>query len=255
MRKLSTILMAVVLVLGLTQCKKETPANSENEGGKVSITLDVENHGNKHVVDPGATQATVTYKNGDVIYVGDGKTYLGILKKRGDGGNFSGSINTPAEGTKNLHFYFIGSLTVAKGDTVRGTTASFTYDISNQSGQLPVLSYATAPYTGAASYSCELQNQCGLAEFTLGSDAGTVVVGGMQTVAVINFASPGISGNSTIGGITLNNTSSGKTKYAILLPQGEVSNAAVTVDGTSGYKATVPTISANDFKKEIAITN
>lgn len=261
MRRLSTILMAAVLVLGLTQCKKETPANSENEGGKVSITLDVENGGNKHTVNPhdgSGTQATVNYDDGDVIYVGDGNHYIGRLTRTSK--HFSGEINAPEDGT-TIYFYFVGGMTpidlTPSGSLVEGATTSFKVSISDQSENLPVLSFTSVTYySGTSSYSCQLQNQCGLAEFTLENSAATVVVNGsMYTKAVINFAStPGISNDGTKGDVTLYNNSGATTKYAILLPQDAVSSAAVTVDGDSDYKAYVPAVSVNDFLLDIKIT-
>lgn len=59
MKKMTYIVMALALVLGLAQCKKEQPiSQSETEG--LFITLDVEN-GSKHEVVPGATTAPVNF--------------------------------------------------------------------------------------------------------------------------------------------------------------------------------------------------
>lgn len=77
MKKISTIIIAMALLFGMAQCKKqETPATPNAEGNEVYITMKV-GGGDRHIVYPGT--GAVVYGNGDVIYVGDGSKYLGTL--------------------------------------------------------------------------------------------------------------------------------------------------------------------------------
>ena len=151
MKKTTCFVMALALVLGLTQCKKEQ-TNSTNSTQGIRITLNVENGGSRHDVDP--STGVVSFGNGDKIYVGDGQTYIGTLTR--SNGVFSGEISEP-QGNR-LHFYFVGGLNPSA--TPSSTTTSFTVDISNQSSKLPVLAYNSVEYTaGTTSYSCKLKNQ------------------------------------------------------------------------------------------------
>ena len=85
MRKLSVLLM-VALAFGLAQCKKTADTVAPFGGEKIQITLDVEN--GRHVVTPSNGQ--VEYQNGDIIYVGDGNTYIGALVCTN--GTFTGEV-------------------------------------------------------------------------------------------------------------------------------------------------------------------
>ena len=229
MKKLSTLLIiAFALVLGLTQCKKkvDTIATPNNLGEAVYITVNVS--GDKHIVYPGT--GAVVYGNGDKIYVGNNGTYVGTLTYAD--GKFSGIINSPST-ADYLHFYFLGGLTPS-ATPVPGTTPDFTVSIADQSTQLPVLSYgrSTAMYTdGNATYGCTLLNKCGLVKFVPATATSeTVRVHGMKTTAKIDFATPGITPTDATGTITLYPEPESDAKWAILLPQDEVS----TPDGMIG---------------------
>jgi len=243
MKKLSYILMALVLVLGLAQCKKEQP---QPQGKKVYITLKVDD-GAKHTVDP--ENGTVTYADGDVIYVGNGSNFIGYLTCSGS--VFGGTIDVTGmvENTSYLHFYFAGGA----GPDPTGLTTSttdFTVNISDQSSQLPVLSYTSAEYVGATAYNCKLLNQCALVELTLTSGTTAAVgIGDRYTKATINFGgTPGIAPNtSTTGMITMKSGSETK-KYAIMLPQAATDGAHIAI-GPEGYTLDIPAIENNGFAK------
>jgi len=261
-----TMCMTSVLLLGLSQCKKQetpiTPTPEETEEG-IYITLDVED-GGRHVVIPGADEAAVNYTFGDKIYVGDGSKYIGTLTNTGStataSSHFEGIILSPSDGTTHLHFYFVGGLNPKNPEEpenpvnlIQGSTTSFAVDISNQSNNLPVLSYGNAPYVkGARDYSCMLKNKCGLVKFKFASNTmETVSVAGMLTQATISFsnvANPIVPlENQTPGNITLYSENE-KTKWAILLPQASVDNAEVTIGtGTDPYYVTVPVITNNVY--------
>ena len=217
MKKMTCFVMALALALGFAQCKKEqTNATNQTEG--VRITLNIENSGSKHVVIPGTGE--VNFQDNDVIYVGDGNTYIGTLSR--EDGVFSGTISDPA-GDK-LHFYFVGGLTPSA--TPDASTTPFTVNISNQTSKLPVLAYNSVNYIGAGTYSCQLKNKCALVKFVPATETSEIVtIGGFYNTATINFATPGITPTGDPGDITLF-AESDAAKWAILLPQEDVSATA-----------------------------
>lgn len=91
-----------------------------------------------------------------------------------------------------------------------------------------------------------LENKCGLVKFVPSqATSNSITVSGMKTTATINFATPGITPAGTTGDITLNAVAD-DAKWAILLPQEAVANAAVTI-GSASYTVNVPAISINDY--------
>lgn len=244
MKKLSTLLIiAFALVLGLTQCKKkvDTIATPSDLGKTVYITVNV-GDGDRHIVYPGT--GAVVYTDGDKIYVGDGKKYLGTLTY--GSGAFSGTITEPAMGDY-LYFYFLGGLELTSPSA--GTT-SYSVSIANQSSKLPVLSFgrSTSTYTtSTATYGCTLLNKCGLVKFVPATATPeTVKVGGMKTTATIDFANPGISPTDATGKVTLY-AESDAAKWAILLVQDEVSTPTVTIAGYNSTIASVPAVTENMY--------
>ena len=242
MKRISTIIFAAALLIGMAQCKKqETPVTPNDDGKWVHITMKV-GDGEKYNIYPNS--GAVVYTDGDTIYVGNNGKYIGALEYRN--GTFSGDIYSPST-SDYLHFFFVSGLET--GDLVAGTTASFTVDISDQRSQLPVISYghSTQKYTdGTATYSCMLENKCGLVKFVPSiATSQPVTISGMKTTATINFATGSITPTETTGGIRLYSESNA-VKWAVLLQQDAVSNPTVTI---SGYNASVsvPTITNNYY--------
>ena len=236
MKKLTYIIMALALVLGLAQCKKEQP---KPQGEKVYITLKVDD-GAKHTVDP--ENGTVTYADGDVIYVGNGSKYIGSISH--DGTKFSGTITVP-DGTSKLYFYFVGGCTPSAAPEA-GETANFTVNISDQSVKLPVLSLGEAAYTGEGEYTCELKNKCGLVKFVPSSPtSATVTLNGVYNRATIDFATPGITPTGATGNIALY-PAADDAKWAILLPQSGAT-ATATIGGITYAIESFPNITNNYY--------
>ena len=78
MKRMTYFVMALALVLGFTQCKKEQVNTPENETKTVNISLKVGGHGgSRHTIN--TENGDVDFEDGDVIYVGDGTTYIGTL--------------------------------------------------------------------------------------------------------------------------------------------------------------------------------
>ena len=210
MKKLSTIIMAIALVLGLAYCKKQetpdTPDTPVTVDNWVRITMRVEGGGrNMDTVYPGS--GAVVYEEGDSIYVGCGGLYRGKLGYQD--GTFSGSIAEPVAG-EYLDFYYLGKLTPNPAPTINATTY-FTVSIADQSSGLNILSYgrSTERYSNETTvYNCMLENQCGLVRFILTPEPSTtnstVTISGMKTTATINFGeNPGITPTGAPGLVTL----------------------------------------------------
>ena len=244
MKKLSTIIIAMALVLGLGQCKKqETPTTTDPEDGLVYITVKAGHDEAKHDLYPNT--GAYVFENNDVLYVGNNGHYIGTLTY--NDGAFSGSITSPST-EDYLHFYFLGGLTPSAAPTA-GSTTDFTVSIADQSSKLPILSYgqSTQKYTDAnATYSTILRNKCGLVKFVPATPTSKpIIVGGMKTTATIDFATGSITPAETTGGITLNSESNA-VKWAVLLEQAAVSDATVTISGFEA-SASVPTITNNYY--------
>ena len=225
MKKLSTIIMALALVLGMSQCKKKEIPTNGNGGEKVYVTLNVNNgesiavnvdNGGRHAVAPNL--GVIQFRNGDVLYVGNNGKYIGQLTY--NNGAFGGTLNAPT-GDDFLHFYFLGGKEPATAPTA-GTTTDFTISIADQSQNLPVLCYGASSqkYTATATnYSAVLEYKCALVRFDLenhGEDY-TVTLSGVPTQATVNFANPTAT---TAIVATANQTNANMTLY------GEPGNAA-----------------------------
>ena len=226
MKRLSTIIMALALVLGMSQCKKqETPTNG-NGGEKVHITLNVNNgenisvnvdNGSRHEVAPNL--GMIKFENGDVLYVGHDGKYIGYLTYQN--GAFAGDLEAPTNPADYLHFYFLGG----KGpdvESITGNPTSFTINIDDQSTKLPVLCYgaSTQTYGSATNYSAVLEYQCALVKFNLNKETNYIcTLSNMLTEATIDFANKAITPTATTDTIDLYREE-GNTgvRWAILLP-------------------------------------
>ena len=252
MKKLALFGAAFVLTLGLAQCKKEqTPANTASEG--VFITLNVGSStgsgtdGSRVQVNPDAEQQ-VTFTNEDRILVANGGHYVGYLEHNGSG--FSGIITNPTAGQK-LYFYFLGN----KADITQltaGSSTTCTVNISDQTQELPVISMApsneTYPSEGNA-YSATLLNQCALMEFTTNEIPveTAVTISGMKNKLTVNFNGNTLTPSEERGTITLHNTESTTKRWAILLPDDEVTTKATAEGYEESESFTVPAVAINDY--------
>ena len=223
LRKGTTLLLALALILGMTQCKKRVETVVSAPDNMIHITLNVGNNSRHEIIPNEDGYVPVRYLVNDVVYVGNGTSYIGTLTctvaSDADGNNasFEGDIIAPNTDDV-LHFYFVGGLTPSATLTA-GTTTDFTVDISNQSSKLPVLSYTTATYNGSNSISCNLHNKCALVEFKLATGTNnTVKVSNMLCEAKIDFANPGITPTEKLDAISLykSNTTGNTKRWAVL---------------------------------------
>lgn len=240
-RKGIMMILAVAMILGFTQCKKNVEMIIPVADDSIFITLNAGNP--RHSVNTGNGQ--VTYQEGDVIYVGNAGKYVGTLTC-GNDGKFSGTISPAPADASELHFYFVGGCTPS-ATLEAGTTTDFTVNISNQTSNLPVLSYEKVTYyTGTSSYSCTLKNKCGLVKFIPSSPtSATVTLNGVYNMATIDFASPGITPTGEPGNIALYSVGESE-KWAILLPQSGAT-ATATIGGITYDITSFPNITNNYY--------
>jgi hypothetical protein len=259
--------MALALVLGMSQCKKqETPTNG-NSGEMVHITLNVNDseslavnvndNGGRHAVAP--SLGVIQFTNGDKLYVGNNGHYVGYLQYVVDnnGRRFDGYIDGTACSTSDkLHFYFLGGKEPATAPTA-GTTTDFPIDIANQSQNLPVLCYGKSNenYSTNGSYTASLAYKCALVRFKLNKATDYIcTLSNMLTEATIDFANNAITPTATTGTIDLYREE-GNTgvRWAILLPGTKLSaDGHVTGTGVNANSENVTVntaLKANDFIK------
>ena len=240
-RKNTTLLLACLVLLGFTQCKKEQPLEPDTQGEKVSITLTVDG-GNSNDSRVNVDPPHVTFEQGDKILVGyDGK-YVGTITH--DGTSFSGEINATVTTPKQkLYFFFVGN----KDDVNLSVgNSTCTIDISDQTAELPVLSFSESDqdFNGAGSYSAKLHNQCSLVQFTTNDIPvwTTVSITGMKNKATVNFGTNSITPTGETGSIALH-AKDKTSRWAILLPQDQVTNASASAIGyNSASNINVPSI-------------
>ena len=250
-----TFFLAITMLLGLTQCKKNVETIATNGDGMTNITLRVAND-SKHGVNPSNGQ--VFFGEGDIIYVaksGEG-AYLGYLTCGDDDETFSGTISTDFINTgDDLYFYFVGNLT-PEGALIADNSEQFFVYINNQGSKLPVISQGHVEYnSGTTSYSCELKNKCSLVKFKLPEGTSEpVYLCDMRKKVNVNMYSQSITyTNDATGEITLfRNFMDDTEKCAILLPSAAESEVTLRV-GSQYYTATMPALTENYFYSVDAI--
>ena len=254
MKKMTYFVMALALVLGLSQCKKEqTPPNNQTEGVFITLNVNGGNNNSRVNVNPTGADgyATVAFENGDVIYVGYKNNYVGSLNY--SGGTFSGTVSiSEKDYGEKLHFYFLGG--VGFTPTIDETNHTATVNISNQTTRYPVISYNTSDrdFDGTGAYSSKLKNKVSIMKFNVTTDSeAAICITGMNNTVTVNFTDP----TGTDNGFTYAKLGTGeikmkgqtgtgeKTYWAILLPQEPV-GVSSAYDEDMAYIGTRPAIGA-----------
>jgi len=280
MKKLSTIIMALALVLGMSQCKKqETPTtgNTTPTNPGVHITVNVgenednggkDNNGERHNIAP--ANGLFAFTDKDVLYVGHDGKFVGTLKFKN--GFFSGTIYpNDAVTDQPLHFYFLGNAAISQSnDTIYDADhpkTSFGINIADQSENLPVLSYgaSTKPFTGTGTtYSTTLKNKCALVRFDLQNQGDyEVTLSNVPTLATVNFADPTAETAivATEGQTNANMTLYGEEgntaiRWAILLPGTNLSTGHSDLNITYSGNVNLAELAYNDYVNSgISINN
>jgi hypothetical protein len=258
MKKLSIIAMGFVLLMGMSQCKKEKTETSASEGVKVPITLNV-NGGNGTRVDVNTSNGVVTFENGDLLYVASNGVFVGTLSYNGT--NFSGEITEPSEGQK-LQFYFLGNVDPEETLT-EGASTECSVVIGDQTEHLPVISYAPSRenyQVGKMDYNATLLNKCALVKFdviTASEEASCIV--GMNNKVIVDFSTNEFTFTQEGEGVITLPSGNGE-KWVILLPQEAIEageeGSAYSEDGDyTGSCGAVPAIYENGYYTSgIAVT-
>ena len=253
--------MALAMVLGLAQCKKEQPAQNETEGVFITLTLDGGNSNSRVNVDPTGNNelynyATVQYEEGDVIYVGYNGSYVGQLTCQSGNTTFSGNINvTEEQATQPLDLYFLGGKDFAL-PTIDEENNTATLVISDQTASYPVISYARSTYQNG-SHHAKLMNKCSIMKFNVTTrSAAPICITDMNNKVTLNFdpATPDTDEGFTYG---INTEDGGLIKmpakdannetWAIVLPQAaleasETDGSANSYDDPYYYSSKRPAI-------------
>jgi len=260
MKRLSFIVMAGLIALGLTQCKKNEPTNNDTEGVKITLNINNGGGGGRLHIEEGTSTTTdnpivkVLYDKDDVIYVGSNGSYVGYLyctSADPDGSTFTGTISSNASTSHPLQFIYLG------GDT-RGanhdsefrsnTTDSFTFSLEDQSLVLHVVSTAASNETfdpARTSYTLaggKMRNKCALVKFTFNegnfSSAEEATING-----VYNQLNIGFNGTVEIVGdrgdiSTFRSTNA--VRYAVV-PAGQDLSGIIEIEGYEGtYSIVAP---------------
>ena len=226
----ATLLIASLVLLGLTQCKKNDIAPTP-DGDTVFMTLDASCGGGRTVFDPSVPGIRWGTGSNEFISVGSSvKGYLGELSGTGNGTNeaitFSGTITAPAgtQGEK-LYFFYLGngrhygynSLDFSNQENSAG--AHFVTDYVIAIGEGTVTNSGGSTYTATA----DLEVKTAIAYFNIsafstGSDDDNVYLRGndVYSTATIDYRDGTITGNAK-GSINMGSTNE-SNKYIALIP-------------------------------------
>lgn len=251
MKRLTLLIMAVAMVMSLSQCKKKVEQITPTGDRIVPITLDVVSGGSKINVDP--NDGTVAFEQNDVVYVGSGGKYVGKLTCRGT--KFVGNLTNPVM-NEPLYFYFLGNRFIYEDDFTPGVSTTASVDIMTQTDidNMPVISSAISEedFTGEGTYHGFFQNKGALVMFNVTSSTeSTIWIEGMTNFVVVDFATNKFTYTSEASGAILLPGGSGE-RWAILLPQNAIpegpQGSAYSTDWQyTGKVGAVPAIVANGY--------
>ena len=263
MKRMTYFVMALALVLGLVQCKKEQPETPQNEANSVMITLVVKGNNNaKADVDP----PEVTFENGDEIIVACNGHYVGTLTHNGT--IFIGDIENATIG-QYLYFYFFGNVTPQFFGSDRSECTVY---IGDQTGDLPVISMGPSDQTVPSArdvYTATLENKCSLMKFNVTTaSTAPICIKDMNNFVNVSFEAPvdpendeeedGFSYEKKYDGmIKMHGVTTGNTEtWAIVLPQDSVGEGdAYTENGYRGTRPAIGEIGSNQyFSHAVAMT-
>lgn len=128
----ATMILACVMLLGFTQCKKKVvDTMTQTEGIKMTLVAD---NGAKTSFDADGTIHWNKSKKERVFVFVDGEC-KGSLTNNGTGGNtFTGELSSFPAGTYDFYFYYLGNN--VDENTIKSGDKSFSMDFSNQDGTL-----------------------------------------------------------------------------------------------------------------------
>jgi len=263
MKKLSTIIIAAALLMGMAQCKKqETPASA---GETVTITLDVSgsssgSNGSRVSVDTDSGE--IKPVGGDRVIVASGNKYVGELEYNGT--KFVGDISsTDATVGQPLKFYFLGNLTpqyTMDGENKVG--CSVVISDQTDSGNRPVISANVSNENydpSTTDYSSVLKNKCALMKFVVNTPSTAAIsITGMNNKVTVDFSKqPNVEPENDgfaysmdgDGLITMPAKGADNVTWAIVLPQDELAAGTAGSVYTGIYTGIRPAIHKIEHNK------
>lgn len=267
-KKYTTLIVALTMLLGMTQCKKNAKIVEPTIKNQVNITFSSGNGSKLSITENGI----LSWTSGDKIHVYSGTDgYLGSISTS-DGTSFTGSIDAWTDGS-DLYFYYLGTHMPTKDKDLKinffdqsySGTQSATNDLLNIAnnffvsrhvfpsveasvtdfeGQMlnmvAVGIFNTAGFTDATTSNVKIYAASGLKNQITISSTGTMTYG----VAGIRTSTDNQSGHIIIG------PASAK-RYVVLLPTNEETAANVdlmfTSNGMQTASAMTKEIAANSF--------
>lgn len=260
LRKNTTLLLALAMLLGLTQCKKKI-VETYTSDGKVEITFSPK-QSRTNILATGEVQ----WLNTDVLHVYSSEEgYLGALTyesgdKSIDHATFSGSI-TPWTDGATLYFYYLGNRTPEAGKSLKinFSDQSDANTLSEIAAKYHVSCYQVASADAIVrSFSGTMENMMALAVFnTSGFGSGNVKIysetEGFRNQIIISSTgelSYGVAGvNSSTdfqtGHIVIGPAAS--KSYVALLPSSGSLRMKFTSQSKTGQDVQDRTIEANQY--------
>ena len=243
-RKGVTMILALALILGMTQCKKNVETISNTNSTCMHITLNVGDDSKVQVTpgfyntQTGETYAAVTFQEDDLIYVGYNGKLVGHLSYSGGDNYFKGDIyyeESDLSSDDYLHFYFLGNKEPYENDAVGVTSLSV--NIIDQTIEYPVISYAHSTVIfdpDNHSYQAHLLNYCAIQKFTTNLDK-VVKLKGMKNKVTVDFSNrtnPFLySQVANSEGAILLHREGDTERWAIVLPQEAITAASASAVG------------------------
>lgn len=251
MKRINLAIMALTILMALTQCKKQEQASSDS-GETVFISLQVGgSNGSKADVNP--DMGTVVFTQGDVVYVSSDGKFVGTLTHNGN--TFSGNITNPLVG-QPLYFYFFGNKPPVE-TLSEGSSTQCSVLVSDQTTSIPVISCGPSRevFTGSGLYTAFFYNKCALVKFDVAaSSTSATCLTGLNNKVIVDFANNNVSYGQENDGLIKLNAGNGE-KWAILLPQAAMEagdeGSAYSEDGNyMGVRPAIPAITENGYLTE-----
>lgn len=242
MKRLTIIISALALVLGMSQCRKNveqmTPSG-QTTGEKVYVTLNVDLGDAKTEID---ATGNVKWESGDKIYVvGEDQGLLGSIQPSNPStlsasATFSGIINNISS-TQYLRFYYVGN-----NEFTLDNSGNTTFSIASQNGSLAGIADNNQIMWGKSA-----------SEIAAGATAlGSVTMTSLIAIAHLNINDGGepVSGTVTVTGGNASATFNAKTYDGSALSgtEGNITMAFVSpTTSTNCYIALLPGAQALKF--------
>lgn len=247
-RKATTLLLAAVMMLSLTQCRKNTAVIDTVSKNTIDIVINVDNDSRINV---NTSNGEVTFERYDELHIISNGIYCGHVTKETDNGGFTGTIQEPTVG-KPMYIYFLGVHNTHHKTIIPGAT-SCKVDITDQTGTLPVISCGlTDVYTtGTSSYTVKLLNKCALVKFnvTTSAESEATCLTGLNNEMIIDFAAHTFTPD-TVGDCVIKLAAGSGERWAILLPnvaESETKTAYSADYRYVGTRSAIGVINNNDF--------